>query len=158
MKDTTRRELLSGVGGAAAVGLLLGAGDAARGESHERPKRTVVAGNVGWPFSRATAYGGIVFVSGVLGRPASGEMPATFEEQARQAMENLKASVEAAGATMADVLKCQAFLTEQSDFATFNNVYKTYFPNDPPARSTVIVKALVVPDAKIEIDCFACTG
>ena len=70
-------------------------------------------------------------------------------------MENLKASVEAAGSSMDRVLKCSAFLTEQTDFATFNKIYVQYFPKDPPARSTVIVKALVVADAKLEIDCVA---
>jgi enamine deaminase RidA (YjgF/YER057c/UK114 family) len=65
--------------------------------------------------------------------------------------------VEAAGSTMDRVLKCQAFLTEQSDFAAFNEIYKGYFPTDPPARSTVIVKDLVLPGAKIEVDCFAYT-
>ncbi|MHC4064674.1 MAG: RidA family protein, partial [Planctomycetota bacterium] len=75
--------------------------------------------------------------------------------QCRQAMENLKASVEADGSSMDQVVKCGAFLTEQSDFATFNKIYVKYFPSDPPARSTVIVKALVAPGAKIEIDCTA---
>jgi 2-iminobutanoate/2-iminopropanoate deaminase len=56
---------------------------------------------------------------------------------------------------MDQVVKCGAFLTEQSDFATFNKIYVKYFPSDPPARSTVIVKALVAPGAKIEIDCTA---
>jgi 2-iminobutanoate/2-iminopropanoate deaminase len=57
---------------------------------------------------------------------------------------------------MENVLKCTCFLTEEKDFTAFNKVYIEFFPKDPPARSTVIVKALVVPGAKVEVDCVTC--
>jgi 2-iminobutanoate/2-iminopropanoate deaminase len=96
-------------------------------------------------------------VSGVLGQiPGTRDLASPdFKGQARQAMENLKASVEAAGSSMDKVVKCSAFLTESSDFQDFNRIYVEYFPTEPPARSTVIVKALVAAGAKIEIDCVA---
>ena len=76
-----------------------------------------------------------------------------FLGQCRQAMENLKASVEASGSSMAKVIKFTGFLTEVADFAAYNKLFASFFPNDPPARSTVVVKELVVPGAKIEVDC-----
>lgn len=119
--------------------------------------RRVVPGSPYPTFSRAVVFGGVAHVSGVVGqKPGTRDLAsADFAPQCRQAMENLKASVEAAGSTMARVLKCTCFLTDERDFGTFNRIYIAYFPADPPARSTVIVKALVVPGAKLEIDCIA---
>ena len=57
---------------------------------------------------------------------------------------------------MSNVLKCTGFLVESADFGTYNELYRNFFPSDPPARSTVVVKELVVPGAKLEIDCVAC--
>ena len=97
----------------------------------------------------------MVWVSGVVGN-IEGSLklasPGT-EVEFTQALDNLKASVEAAGSSLDKVLKCTCFLVEASDFALFNTVYKRYFPKDPPARSTVVVKAIVIPGAKLEIDC-----
>lgn len=120
--------------------------------------REVVGGSPYPTFSRAVKFDRVVWVAGVLGqKPGTRELVSTeFEPQARQALENLKASVEAAGSRLDRVLKCGVFLTEAGDFAAFNKVYVEYFPKDPPARSTVIVKELVVAGAKVEIDCVTC--
>ena len=117
--------------------------------------RRVVAARPGAPFSRAVVVDNLVYVAGVVGRkPNSSELASKeFPAQCRQAMENLKASVEASGSTMTRVLKCNCFLTDVSDFPVMNELFRSYFPSDPPARSTVVVKELVVPGAKIEIDC-----
>lgn len=117
----------------------------------------IVEGSPYSTFSRAVVFGGVAYVAGVVGqKPGSREMvSADFEPQARQTLDNLKASVEAAGSTMDRVLKCTVFLTDAADFATFNRVYVESFPKNPPARSTVVVKELVVPGAKLELDCFA---
>jgi 2-iminobutanoate/2-iminopropanoate deaminase len=152
----TRRSFITHVGAAAVVGSAL-AESAGATEAEGPPKKEVIAGSPYPTFSRAVRCGHTIYVSGVLGQVPGGRELASpgFAGQARQAMENLKASVEAAGSSMDRVVKCSAFLTEPSDFATFNEIYVQYFPSEPPARSTVIVKALVAPGAKIEIDCVA---
>ena len=98
--------------------------------------------------------GDIVYTSGQLGM--SRDMPdSTIQTQTKKAMENVKAVVEAGGSTMANVLKCTVFLTDVKDFGGMNSVYSTFFPKEPPARSTVVVAALVSAAAKVEIECIA---
>lgn len=91
------------------------------------------------PYSHAIACRGtLLFVSGQgPSSPETGEVPDTFEAAARQTLENVKTIIEAAGATMADVVKVQAYLRNMDDFATFNQVYRSYFPEPYPARTTV---------------------
>jgi len=151
---TNRRGFLLGLptGIVAASSISSAQADSGRG-------KRMVLGKSPYPtFSRAVAYGGIVYVAGVVGqKPGTRDLAsADFEGQCKQAMENLKASVEAAGSRMPSVLKCGVFLTDYEDFPRFNEIYVTYFPDDPPARSTVVVKELVVPGAKLEIDCVTC--
>ena len=78
-----------------------------------------------------------------------------IEGQTRQALENVKENLALAGAKMEDVAKCTVFLTDVANFAAMNKVYHEFFATDPPARSTVAVAALVVPNALIEIECTA---
>lgn len=94
-------------------------------------------------------------MAGVVGqKPGTRDLVSSdFEPQCRQALENLKASVEASGSSLDKVLKCTVYITAAADFATFNKLYVEYFPKDPPARSSVVVKELVVPGAKLEVDC-----
>jgi len=156
MTNHSRRGFLRNVTVAAPAAGVLGAGVAASGEPI-RHERRVVAGAPEAPFSRATIFGPFVFVAGVLGsKPGTREIPSgTFEAECVQALENLKASIESAGARTTEVMKCTCFLTDVGDFATFNKVFRAYFPSKPPARSTVVVKELVAPAARIEIDCVA---
>jgi 2-iminobutanoate/2-iminopropanoate deaminase len=155
-KRQTRRGFL---GSACVVGsgtaLLAGPASSA---SAEGERRRVVGGSPIAVFSRAVVFDRLVYASGVVGnKPGTLEMAGEdFSSQCRQAMENLKASVEAAGARLRSALKCTCFLTAAADFAEFNRIYRGYFPSDPPARSTVVVKELVVAGAKLEIDCVAC--
>ncbi len=153
MKEQGRRAFLQNIAVAAPVAAVAGASTATAKDS--AGKRTAVSGSPGAPFSRAVILDRLVYVAGVVGRkPGSRELASSdFTPQCRQAMENLKASVEASGSTMAKVLKCGCFLTDVADFPAMNELFRTFFPNEPPARSTVVVKALVVPGAKIEIDC-----
>ena len=95
------------------------------------------------PYNQAVRAGNFVFASGQLGLdPASGKLVEGVEAQARQAMNNLAAVLEAAGASFAQVVKTTIFLADMNDFQTVNSVYAAYFPADPPARSTVQVAAL----------------
>ncbi len=155
--NTRRTFLKLAAGGIPLVGINAASAADESTAAKSPPARRVIPGTPGSPLSRAVIHQQLAFVSGVLGtKPGTRELAAAdFEGQCRQVMENLKASVEAAGATMANVLKCTCFLTEESDFGLFNQVYSTFFTKDPPARSTVIVKALVLPDAKVEVDCVA---
>ena len=107
------------------------------------------------PYSQALDLGNLVFVSGQLPvNPASGEMPATVEEQANQSLTNLKNILAEAGLTMADVVKTVIFLADINDFAAVNAVYAQYFAQPYPARSCVQVAA-IPKAAKVEIECIA---
>lgn len=151
----SRREFLGKA--SLAVPVLAVTGCAATTASMEEtgPQRRVVGGSPIPTFSRAVVFGKLVYVSGVLGTKGGLRDLASpkFEGQCKQALDNLKASVEAAGSSMDKVLKCTCFLTDAADFEAMNKIYHTYFPTDPPARSTVVVKELVLAGAKFEIDC-----
>lgn len=97
----------------------------------------------------------MVFVSGQLPvDPMTGEMPDTPAEQARRALENVRAIVESSGCTMADCVKVTIYLTDLSAFAQVNEVYKEFFAEPYPARSCIEVSA-VPKGAILEIDAIA---
>jgi 2-iminobutanoate/2-iminopropanoate deaminase len=99
-------------------------------------------------------HGDVIYTSGQLG--VSRDAPdSTIQGQTKKALENVKAVVEAGGSTMANVLKCTVFLVDVKDFGGMNSVYSTFFPKEPPARSTVVVAALVSAAAKLEVECIA---
>lgn len=88
-------------------------------------------------------------------KPGGGLADGGIEGQTRQALENVKAALALAGASMTDVAKCTVFLTDAANFAAMNQVYREFFPTDPPARSTVAVAALVLSGSLLEIECTA---
>jgi 2-iminobutanoate/2-iminopropanoate deaminase len=95
------------------------------------------------PYSQGIAMDGFVFCSGQLGLdPVSGELVEGVEAQAERALRNLSAVLDAAGTTMADVVKTTIFLANIDDFAAVNAVYARFMPEPPPARSTFAVGAL----------------
>jgi 2-iminobutanoate/2-iminopropanoate deaminase len=98
--------------------------------------------------------GDMLYASGQLGMRRDAP-DSTIEGQTRQALENTKVILEAGGTSMANVVRCTVFLVNAADFQPMNRVYREFFPKDPPARSTVVVAALVVPAAKVEIECMA---
>ena len=98
--------------------------------------------------------GNLLYVSGQLGVPRDAP-DSTIQGQTKRALENIQKVVEAAGSTMANVLKCTVFLADVKDFAGMNSAYTQAFPKEPPARSTIAVAALVSPAAKVEIECIA---
>jgi len=108
------------------------------------------------PYSPAISANGFVFVSGQLGvDPKSGKLVGTtVEEQTRQALENIKTILEEAGLTLRDAVKVTVFLANISDFERMNQVYKTYFPEEPPARTTVQASP-PVSGALVEIELIA---
>jgi len=95
------------------------------------------------PYCHARLAGNTLYTSGQLGLiPATGELPQGVEAQAEQALENLKAVLNAADMELADVVKTTVFLTDINDFAAINAIYAKYFPGESPARSCVQVAAL----------------
>lgn len=104
------------------------------------------------PYSQAVQIGDLLFTSGQLGmNPLTNEFPATAAEQAKQSLCNVKAIVEAAGATMAQVAKTTVFLKDMNDFQDVNEVYAQFFPEPYRARSAVQV-ARLPKDALVEIE------
>ena len=95
------------------------------------------------PYSQAIAVNGMAYTSGQIPLvPETGELiDGGIREQAKQAIENLKAVLTAAGSGLGSVVKTTCFLTDMRDFAAFNEVYTEYFPGKP-ARSCVAVLAL----------------
>lgn len=108
------------------------------------------------PYSQAIVHNGIIYCSGQIPLdPATGQMvEGDVAAQTVRVLENLKSVLEAAGAGFSDVLKTTVFLKNMSDFPKMNEVYARYFPEAPPARSTV--EAARLPrDVQVEIDCIA---
>lgn len=108
-------------------------------------------------YSQGLRAGDFIFVSGQGPiDPTTGKIVGeTIEEQTERTLENLKAILEAGGATMADVVKVTAHLTDLSNFAAYNKVYATYFPDPKPVRTTVGSQLLGM---LVEIDAIAYVG
>jgi 2-iminobutanoate/2-iminopropanoate deaminase len=108
------------------------------------------------PYSQGIAVDGFVFCSGQIGLdPTTGELvPGGVEAQAERVLRNLSAVLDAAGLTMADVVKTTIFLADIADFAAVNGVYARHMPDPPPARSTFAVGALPK-GAVVEIEAIA---
>jgi 2-iminobutanoate/2-iminopropanoate deaminase len=108
------------------------------------------------PYSHAVVANGFVYVSGQGPFvPGTGEMPDGFQDQVRQTFENLRTILEAAGSDLDNVVKVNAYLTDLTRFAQFNEVYKDFFGDGPPARTTVGADLLGI---LVEIDCVAVLG
>jgi len=113
----------------------------------------------GAPYSQAIASGGLVFVSGQLAvRPGDKEISAgTIEEQTEQVFANLRAILEEAGSSLAQLVKTTVFLQNLDDFQGMNSVYSKHVGEQPPARSTVEV-AKLPSGALVEIEAIALTS
>ena len=113
-------------------------------------------GGMKLPFPKAGRAGDFVFVSGQMATDASGQLvDGGIEVQTRQVMDNIKAILAEAGCTMADVVKCTCWIDDPRDFGRFNAVYREYFGDDPPPRSTV--RSQLVLDGKLEVEAIAYT-
>jgi len=110
--------------------------------------RLIIPGPANLPFSAAVRADGLIYVSGVLS--AEGDIRA----QTRKTIEGIRVTLERAGSSLANVASVHVYLTKAEDFAAMNEVYRTFWPKDPPVRTT-IVSELVVPGALVEMSMIA---
>jgi len=107
------------------------------------------------PYSDAVRVDNMLYLSGKLGYlPESRKLaPGGIQGETRQALENIKAILEQNGSEMSKVVKCTVFLADIAEWSAMNEVYRTFFPANPPARSAVGVD--LGGGARIEIECMA---
>ncbi len=125
----------------------------------KKPIQTENAPGAIGPYSQGIKIGKWIFTAGQIPiEPKSGNIiSGHVKDKARQVMENIKAVLEASGASMKDVVKTTIYLTNMQDFTAVNEVYGEYFTEPYPARSTVQVTALPK-GVSVEIDAIAYTG
>jgi 2-iminobutanoate/2-iminopropanoate deaminase len=105
------------------------------------------------PFSKVRRSGGTVYLSGELGFDADGSLPAGIDAQTRNCLARIKATLQAEGLEMANVLSCTCYLTDKADFAAFNAAYAEFFADPKPVRTTVESGLMI--DACVEITVIA---
>jgi 2-iminobutanoate/2-iminopropanoate deaminase len=106
------------------------------------------------PFSEAVVVGDTVHFSGQLGNlPGTLKLaPGGMAAEAKQTMENIKTSAQAHGLKMSDLVKCTVMLADMSEWAAFNEIYRTYFTSNYPARSAFGTNGLAL-GARVEVEC-----
>jgi 2-iminobutanoate/2-iminopropanoate deaminase len=111
------------------------------------------------PYSQAVRAGGFLFVSGMTAIYAESGQPCTgpVEEQVRVTLDNLRTLLDEAGASLAQVVKTTVYLVDMDDFQAMNEIYASYFPQRPPARTTLEAARLPM-DFLVEIDAVAWVG
>jgi 2-iminobutanoate/2-iminopropanoate deaminase len=121
-------------------------------------REAIREGATGAPYSPAIVVGDMVFTAGQVGLdPETKTLAVGFENEVRQAMENLKSVLKHAGSDLDLAVKITIYVTDMSRFAALNEIYKTYFTGDPPARTCVEVSALPF-GAQVEVDAVAVPG
>lgn len=108
----------------------------------------------GLPFSNGILVGDTLYVAGMQGTNASGKLEPGIEAQTRAALEAIRRVVQGAGMTMGDVVAVNVYITDLGEFSKMNAVYKTFFPNPKPTRTTVQAAGLAH-GARIEISAIA---
>ena len=127
------------------------------------PRQQIVSTKIGRPsghFSQAIgveARGRLAFISGMTSKGADGSVVGVgdIEAQTRQMCENVKAAVEAAGGTMADICRVDVYVKSMADFDVIHRVRREYFPDPPPASTMVQVSGFTHPDYLIEMNAIA---
>ncbi len=111
------------------------------------------------PFSEAVRVGDMIYLSGQLGnRPGTLSLvEGGIAAETRQTMENIKAVLERHGSSMDRVVKCTVFLADIAEWSAMNEIYRTFFPKNPPARSALGASGLAL-GARVEIECLAVAG
>lgn len=129
------------------------------GAAQERQVIQMPGSLPGLPFSSAVRVGNVLYLSGQIGNlPGTRQLADTgIVKQTQQTLDNIKAVLTYAGSSIERVFKCTVFLVNIADFEKMNGVYTTYFPKDPPARSTVAGSGLAL-GARVEIECLATVG
>jgi len=140
------RILLSAI---AAMSLL-----AAPGEAQTARRIVRVGASVNAPFSPAVNAGNLIYLSGTLATDDAGKITGDIRTQTRRVLDNLAVILKAAGSRMENVLSVTVYLRSAADFQAMNEVYRGYWPKDPPVRTTVAAN-LVLPEALIEISMIA---
>jgi len=109
-------------------------------------KKTIIASDklpVFGPYSAAVEAGGFIFISGQLPLdPKTGEVITDIQAATRQVLTNIQIILEAAGLKLTNIVKTTIFLKNINDFAAVNEIYAGFFPEEPPARSTIEVSSL----------------
>ena len=142
---TSRRAQLLAVLALCTLAALPAGAQSAEREPIGRPSATLTP---------AIRVGNMVYASGQLGLSRDAE-DQSIGAQTTRALENTKRVLEMAGTTIENAVRCTVFLVEAADFRGMNEAYAKFWPTSPPTRSTVVVKALVVPTALVEIECMA---
>jgi 2-iminobutanoate/2-iminopropanoate deaminase len=106
------------------------------------------------PYSQAILAGNMLFVSGQIALKEGQMIQSSIVEETHQVMKNLAAILEAAGMSFGNIVKTTIFVKDLNNFQTINEVYGSYFTENPPARETVEVSRLPK-DANVEISCIA---
>jgi len=109
------------------------------------------------PYSPAVRAGDTIYVAGQIPiDPVSGKVVVgDVKSETRQVLTNIQNILAGCGATMSDVVRCGVYLTDAADFQAMNEVYAEFFGESKPARTTIIVAALPLKDARVEIDAVA---
>ena len=112
--------------------------------------------NLNFPFSEAVRVGNTLYLSGQIGIiPGKREVvPGGIEAEARQTLDNIRATLERFGSGLDDVVKCTVFLADIEEWPKFNGVYAEYFTRPYPARSAVAGSGLAL-GARVEVECIA---
>ena len=140
--------------GLAALSLLMSSATAATRAAVEYLGKPVE----GRPFSTAVRAGDMLYLSGQLGLGADGKLPAEFEPQARQMMDNIGGTLKSAGLGWGDVVHCTVMLSDMANWPAFNKIYAGYFAGLRfPARSAFGANGLAL-GAKVELECQAYAG
>jgi reactive intermediate/imine deaminase len=106
-------------------------------------------------FSQAVRIGNVLYMSGQIGTDANGKLVAGgIQAEARQALNNVRATAERFGSSLDRVAKCTVFLADIKDYADFNEIYVSYFKARKPARSAMAASGLAM-NARVEIECMA---
>jgi 2-iminobutanoate/2-iminopropanoate deaminase len=105
------------------------------------------------PISSVVVSGDLVYVSGQGGFDTDGKLPGDFRAEVRQTLENIRLCLAAAGCGFGDVLRCGGFLSDLGDFEAYNEVYREFFGEPFPARTTV--QTGLAAGMRVEIDAIA---